>query len=181
MADGGCPGPVSTADGRTSITNYITLDGAFLRTITSADGSSPATFPANTGVTINYRIDRESLATWLYLDGGLFQYPYRKMTEARLTKIYNGANDLGAINLSDRPWVTYIRWNGKEQDVDNLFSGANDAEDAVDTVFGDTPLKMTADELASYKPPDPNDPAICPHGTAVHFKFLCEVIERWYP
>jgi hypothetical protein len=172
MADAGCPGPVSTADGRTKITDYVALYGAFHGWITSPDGSSPATIPANTQVTINYRIDRQSLATWLYLAGGLFHYVYRNIAETLL-----GTED-GA--LADQPWVTYVRWNGSEDTFNSLFAGA----DAVTTIFGDPPQKMTPSELADYKPPRDPDGTIpssrSAHGNAVHFKFLCEVIERWY-
>jgi hypothetical protein len=119
----------------------------------------------------------ESSGTWLYLQHALFIGDYRPRLEAMFETRYNTP-----IDLSQQPWVTYLGFNADmESQFNALLSNGSSPQDAVDTLFGDPPKKLTPEELyLYYNYLQGHDGVTAAHPRAAVVKFLCEATQPWF-
>lgn len=113
-----------------------------------------------------------SLASWLWLQAGLFEV-FRKDTEQQLFQMYGA----GAVDLSDRPWVTYLRWNGGPEAVSNFLGGFADQERAISKRFGAAPDPLPTVQLNRYYATPQSNAALA---NSVIIKYLVESVEGWF-
>jgi hypothetical protein len=147
--------------GRTNqqIREYFTLPAGGLRVV-----------PEATSIDIGLR--RDSLASWLWLQAGLFEV-YRRDTEQQLFDMYGA----GAVDLTNRPWVTYLRWNGGAAAVTEFLSGFVDQEAAIDHRFGANPDPLPAAQLTRYYAAGGSTAALA---NSIIVKYLVESVEGWF-
>jgi hypothetical protein len=148
--------------GRTDreILDYFTVSGGGMRVKFQAQS-------------IDVGLRDDSLASWLWLQAGLFEV-YRRDTEQQLFEMYS---EEGAVSLSTRPWVTYLRWNGGPGAVTTYLGGFHHREQAISRRFGDTPDKLPAEQLAKYYGTPQSRAALV---NAVTVKYLVESVRGWF-
>lgn len=86
------------------------------------------------------------------------------------------------IDLSQQPWVTYLGFNADmESQFNTLLSNGSSPQDAVDTLFGESPQKLTPEELHLFYNNLPgHDGITAAHPRAAVFKFLCQATQPWF-
>ena len=130
--------------------------------------------PATGETTLLAGVAPRSLASWLWLQQALFAV-YQAEEQDWFTTTYGSCPD-----LSDLPWVTYTHWNGKPKTTHPWFTGAADAQAAIDFRFGAPgvpPAHLPADQLAAYYAKPQAASALV---SAVTLKYLCEAVGPWF-
>jgi hypothetical protein len=161
--DGATPDHIFGADDTIPAGTAVKADATFLFPL-SSDPRAPA-------------LSIESSGTWLYLQHALFFGDYRPRLEAMFEGKYGAP-----IDLSQQPWVTYLGFNADMTNQFNtLLSSGSSPQDAADTLFGDPPLKLTAEELDLFYNDLPgHDGITAAHPRAAIVKFLCEATQPWF-
>ena len=142
--------------------------------------------------TVSIQLVKGSLASWLWVQVMLFE-SVRRTLEQKLFDLYQGE---GAVDLSRRPWVTYLFWNtNKEQaTVVRHFSDGTpnptDRERAIGRKFGSDgvdPDHLDNDQLDRYysrgqhaPPPGDQGQSTAAWANAIMYRFLVESIEPWF-
>jgi len=133
---------------------------------------------------VEIQLAKGSLASWLWLQVMLFE-SVRRTLEQKLFDLYPGE---GAVDLSRRPWATYLFWNTNKTQatVERHYGNAPTRERAISRKFGsegDAPDHLDADQLDRYY----SRGAFAAAGqsnaawaNAIMFRFLVESIEPWF-
>jgi len=106
--------------------------------------------------TVSIQLVKGSLASWLWVQVMLFE-SVRRTLEQKLFDLYQGE---GAVDLSRRPWVTYLFWNtNKEQaTVVRHFSDGTpnptDRERAIGRKFGS--VDISSGSVSTATNPEPS-------------------------
>jgi len=161
-----------TTHTNSEITSYFRDSGGALRIDMPSTGGTLRS--------VSSKIVPDSLASWLFLQAGLYQV-YRMNAEKKFSDTYGGS-----IDLSNQPWVTYAFWNGGPNVLDLFFTGARSAEEAIVNRFGSvttTPNKLSTDQLDKYysrgsHAGEPQSSAAL--ANAVVVKYLIEFVEPWF-
>jgi hypothetical protein len=133
------------------------------------------------------QLGKDSLASWLWLQVMLFE-SVRRTLEQKLFDLYPGE---GAVDLSRRPWATYLFWNtNKEQaTVIRHYGNSPTRERAISRKFGSEgadPDHLDADQLDRYYSRGAHAPAqgqgqsTAAWANAIMYRFLVETIEPWF-
>jgi hypothetical protein len=123
---------------------------------------------------ISIRLRKDSHASWLWLQAALFDV-VRQDSEQQLADMYGGTN----IDLTARPWVTYLRWNTDQspRKIAEVLDNFTDAEDAIDKVFGSTPKKLSDVDLDRYYAASQSASALA---NSILVKYLVESVRPWF-
>jgi hypothetical protein len=89
--------------------------------------------------------------------------------------MYGGAN----VDLTGRPWVTYLRWNTDQspRKIAEVLSNFTDADEAIDKVFGNTPKKLSDTDLDRYYASSQSSSALA---NSILVKYLVESVRDWF-
>lgn len=129
---------------------------------------------------IDLALARCSLASWLALQGALFELQ-RHVTESRFQRHYGVA-----VDLRSRPWVTYVVWNAGLRGFDNHLTKDGhgqpytNPEAAITGRFGSAdqpPEHLSAEQLNLYYRKDGSSGALA---NAVVLKYLVDTYGPWW-
>jgi hypothetical protein len=147
-----------------SVRDYFTILGGALRVRRGTED-------------ISIFLRKDSRPSWLWLQAASFDV-VRRDTEEQLSGLYGGA----AVDLSAKPWVTYLRWNTRSdaagaQKINNVLGGFGDADTAIETIYGAAPQHLSAADLALYYE-DPQSRSALANSIIV--QYLVESVHGWF-
>jgi hypothetical protein len=149
--------------------------GAISAKFTDTEAKKPlgAAVPNDTSISADYTLRRNSIASWLYLQHGMF-LTFQKDLELKFDDEYGPGMD-----LRGDPWATYLVWNGGIGQYDFKYKGYQGTpEDRLKELYGDPPAHtLPSGELNLYYKPDGSRSAL---GNAVQFKYLVKSVEPWF-
>jgi hypothetical protein len=133
---------------------------------------------------VKVQLAKGSLASWLWLQVMLFE-SVRRTLEQKLFDLYPGE---GAVDLSRRPWATYLFWNTNKTQatVERHYGNAPNRELAISRKFGSeesAPDHLDADQLDRYYSRGAYSAAgqsNAAWANAIMFRFLVESVEPWF-
>jgi hypothetical protein len=183
-----------------ALERYLTSIGGVFQglTVTGTQYSQvyPDVLPAGVQVQASGTLAPDCIGTLLYVEAALFA-KYQNDTETLLKAEYDKDKDAAQIDLSKKPWVTYLGWNAHLKDWTDrhgqthpgqytlFLKGAADYPAAIAQFFGgDTVAGPPPDKLLKDAHPDLlakwEHLGAVPFCTAVTVKYLSEACGAWF-